>query len=150
MSHNKSKQSDIYFSGYKLEEDFQDILYQILNYASQGLPRIDFLKEVLRILVGFLKCDEIELRLLKKQKCYCYILTDSKKKYLKFEAYKSAMDDKENAIPCSKGNSETEKLCRYVFQNNLETNTPYITKNRSLWIEDVKNHPLIHLNKENL
>jgi len=143
MSQKQSKQSDIYFSSYKLDEDFQAILYQILNFASHGLLRIDFLKKVLKILVNFTNCDGIEVRLLKENRCYRYIFTNSKKKHFKFEIFQSARNNKKEAIPCSEENSELEQLCKCFFYNKFNSNLPYITKKRSLWIEDIKNHPLI-------
>ncbi|MDI7259008.1 MAG: hypothetical protein QME90_03695, partial [Thermodesulfobacteriota bacterium] len=58
---NRSKHLNRNVSFHKLAKEFQALSHQILQYASQGVLRPHFQREVSRMILDFSGADEVEL-----------------------------------------------------------------------------------------
>ncbi|HEX7401217.1 MAG TPA: hypothetical protein VF369_03475, partial [candidate division Zixibacteria bacterium] len=61
MKNSRTKRKDTHNSTHNLAEDFRILSQRILGYANRGLPRIDFVHEVLKMLIDFSGCDAVEI-----------------------------------------------------------------------------------------
>ena len=130
-------------SSRNLAEDFLALSHEILLYANRGLPRIDFVREILRKLVDFSGCDEAELRLKRRQKYYrCEMIKNAE---TTFQAeYLPCLHTEDNRIlPCSSEDNGIEDLCRTILLQKTDPSLPSFTRKGSFWTNDVKSSPIL-------
>jgi two-component system NtrC family sensor kinase len=137
MKKNRSKRSDVRASGRNLAEDFRVLSQGILDYASRGLPRIDFVREVSKMLIDFSGCDAVEMRLKRREKYYrCEVIRDTKPSF-RFEHLPCMQTPDGRMIPCLKDDSGIEKLCRDIILGRFDPSFPFFTQNGSFWTNDL-------------
>jgi two-component system NtrC family sensor kinase len=139
MNNRYSKRTDMQDSGRKLAEDFRTLSNRVLLYANRGLPRIDFVREVSKMLLDFSGCDVVELRLKRHDKCYRSEITHDPKRPFRFEIMPCAQDKNGKIVPCSEDDSGLEKLCREIVQKHFDPSLPSFTKNGSFFTNNAKN-----------
>ncbi len=139
MNKRYSKRTDMQDSGRKLAEDFRALSNRVLLYANRGLPRIDFVREVSKMLLDFSGCDAVELRLKRHDKCYRSEITRDLKRPFRFEIMPCAQDKNGKIVPCSEDDSGLEKLCREIVQKHFDPSLPFFTKNGSFFTNNAKN-----------
>ncbi len=112
-----------------LTEDFRILSHQILNCANRGLFRVDFLREVSKLLVAFSECDAIELRLKESgERTRCEVIKSTKRSF-QFEIIPCMLHDNQE-------NREPVKMCKDAILNQPEVSSMSFTKKGSFWIED--------------
>jgi signal transduction histidine kinase len=126
-------------TGHKLAEDFRALLHQILNYANQGLPRIEFMREVSKMLIDFSGCDAVELRLRRRYKYYVCENTRGAEKFFRVKHLPCLEAEDGRIIPCSQDNLGMETLCQLIILGSFDPSLPFFTKNGSFWVGDAKN-----------
>lgn len=136
MKNKKSKQVDTHSSDRKLVEDFRTLSHQILHYANQGLPRIDFAREVSKTLIDFSGCDALELRLKRSDKYYLCQNKRGEKQSFRFEPRPCSQTEDGRMIPCSQDDSAMETLCRVIILGHIDHSLPFFTKNGGFWTGD--------------
>ena len=142
MRNRKSKQIDTHSSGRKLGEDFRALSHRILHYANRGLPRIDFAREVSKMLIDFSECDVVELRLKRHDKYYlCQAKRDTKQSF-RFEPLPCSQTEDGRMIPCSQDDSAMETLCRDIILGHIDRSLPFFTKKGGFWTGDAGNTPI--------
>lgn len=135
----KSEQIDAHVSTRKLLRDFRVISNRILYFASRGVLRYDFMREVANILMDFSGCDAVELRLKAHDKCYCFEIERSTRKAPRFEIINCVRDEDGGIIPCSGDDSGLECLCRDILFGKIDRSLPFFTKSGSYWTGDLEN-----------
>jgi two-component system NtrC family sensor kinase len=137
MKKNRSKRSNVRASGRNFAEDFRFLSQGILDYASRGLPRIDFVREVSKMLIDFSGCDAVEMRLKRREKYYrCEVIRDTKPSF-RFEHLPCMQTPDGRMIPCLKDDSGIEKLCRDIILGRFDPSFPFFTQNGSFWTNDL-------------
>ena len=136
MRNKRSKQIDTHSSGRKLGKDFRALSHRILHYANRGLPRIDFAREVSKMLVDFSGCDVVEIRLKRREKYFLCQTTRNGKPSFGFEQLACPETEDGRMIPCSYDDSATETLCRDIILGHIDRSLPFFTKNGSFWTGD--------------
>jgi two-component system NtrC family sensor kinase len=137
MKKNRSKRSNVRASGRNFAEDFRVLSQGILDYASRGLPRIDFVREVLKMLIDFSGCDAVEMRVKRREKYYrCEVIRDTKPSF-RFEHLPCMQTQDGRTIPCLKDDSGIEKLYRDIILGRFDPSFPFFTKNGSFWTNDL-------------
>ena len=117
-------------------EDSVRLSRTILHWANRGLPRIDFLREVSRVLMDFIGCDAVEVRLSDGDLHYRWEATRRPESATRFELVRWTLDDDGMIIPASQDNSELERLCRDVASRRFDSALPFFTGNGSFWTGD--------------
>jgi two-component system NtrC family sensor kinase len=138
MRKKVSKRTDIRDSDHKPAKDFRALSNQILLYANRGLPRIDFMREVSKMLLDFSGCDAVELRLNRRDKCYRSEITRQSKTPFYFGIMPCTRDENGRIIPCSQDHSGFERICRDIVLKNSDPSLPFFTKNGSFFTNNVK------------
>ena len=126
MSDKRSKLVDSSKTGHKKPQDFSALSRKILKLANRGAPRIQFLRELSRMLIQFSGCDAVELRITDGKLNYRWEARDDGKP--SFEILPSTTSEEGNIIPCSYSNSATEQLCRIIASGKPDPSLPFLQK----------------------
>jgi two-component system NtrC family sensor kinase len=120
-------------------EGFLALSHQMLLYSNRGLPRIDFVREVSRMILDFSGCDAVEVRLRRRESYFrCTIQKDQNKtSVFRFEHFPCMETGEGRLIPCLKQENGIEKLCRDVILGRFDRSLPNFTRNGSFWTNDL-------------
>jgi len=135
----KTERIDAHVSARKLVRDFRVISNRILYFASRGVLRYDFMREVSNILIDYSGCDSVELRLKAHDKCYRFEIESSTRKAPRFEIMNCVRNEDGGIIPCSGDDSSLECLCRDILSGKIDRSLPFFTKSGSYWTGDLEN-----------
>ncbi|MGB8656468.1 MAG: ATP-binding protein [Candidatus Zixiibacteriota bacterium] len=142
MMNRNPKQGEANSSGQNMAEAFLALSHEILLYSNRGLPRIDFVREVLRKLIEFSGCDGVELRLKRRQKYYrCEMIKNAETSF-HLEYLPCLHTEDHRMIPCSSEVDGLERLCREVLLRKFDPALSHFTKKGSFWTNDLEN-PLL-------
>lgn len=139
MRKRLSKRSGAHDPGRKLAKDFRALSHRILLYANRGLPRIDFAREVLKMLLDFSGCDAVELRLKRRAKYYRCEARCRPKRSFRFEIMPCAQNEDGKIIPCLQDDSALERLCRDIAGRRFDPSLPFFTKSGSFFTNKAEN-----------
>jgi hypothetical protein len=101
MKNHGAKRGSTGLSGRKLGEEFRTLSHRMLKYANRGLPRVDFAREVSRMLIDFSGCDALELRLKRSDKYYRCEAKRGAEPWFWYEQLKCSLAPDGRTIPCS-------------------------------------------------
>lgn len=122
---------------------------QLLELADQGMPRAQFLKEALHILIEFTLCDNIKLVIMEKGRRFRCEATRDPGRPFRFEETPQ-VQDRETGIMWSSGHSDSlEQTCRDIIEKIFDPTSPWFTRHGSLWTGDVRTLPLSGLSRPN-
>lgn len=137
MRYRRSKRIDTHVPGRKLAQDFRNLSHRILDYANRGIPKIDFLREVSKMLINFSGCDTVELRVKEGDKCNRCEVTRRRKRSFRFVTVPCTENDDGNFTNDSQYDSGIERLCRDIVRGHFDPSLPFFTRNGSFWTHDV-------------
>ncbi len=146
MKNKRTRSIDTYIHDRKMVEDFRILSQRILRLANRGIPLINFLREILKMIIEFSKCDYVEMRFNEGDKDYKCKAKKTPEFSFRLESQPFIIDDNGKSIPCYVDETGLENLCRRIFTKNIDTTLPFFTESGSFWIGDV-NNPVI-LNSE--
>ena len=135
----RSKRIDALNPGCKLVEDFRTLSHRILHYANRGVPAIDFLREVSKMLMDFSGCDAVELRLKEGDNYSRCEARRRAKQFFRFEIIPRAQYEDGESISGSQKDSDLERLCNYIVHGHVDSSLPFFTKNGSFWTGNTQN-----------
>lgn len=139
---------DTYVHDRKMAEDFRVVSRKTLRYANRGLPLIDFLREISKMLIEFSQCDEIEMRFKEREKYYRCRAKRPPEFSFHLENMPSVQNEEGKGIPCSADESGIERLCRTIFTEGIDTSLSFFSKSGSFWTGDIKNPLLLNTDAE--
>jgi hypothetical protein len=138
MKKKLSKRIDSHEPERNMVEDFRALSNRIFLYANRGLPRIEFMREVSRMLLDLSGCDAVELRLNRRDKCYRSETMRHLKRPFCFEIMPCAQNEEGQVIPRSQDDSRLERLCRDIVGKRSDPSLPFFTENGSFFTNNVK------------
>jgi two-component system NtrC family sensor kinase len=120
-------------------EGFLALSQQMLLYSNRGLPRIDFVREVSKMILDFSACDAVEVRLRRRERYFrCITQKDQNgTPVFRFEHFPCMETSEGKLIPCLKQEGGIEKLCRDVILGQFDPSLPSFTKRGSFWTNDL-------------
>jgi two-component system NtrC family sensor kinase len=107
-----------------------------LYYANRGLPRIEFAREVSRMLIDFSGCDVVELRLKRHERYFICQTTRDGEPHFTCEQRPCTKAGDGKMIACSEEDSALENLCRDIILGRVDHSLPFFTKNAGFWTGD--------------
>jgi two-component system NtrC family sensor kinase len=137
MKNTKTKNKFRRKPDHNLAEDFYLLSNRILRYASRALPRLDFVREISKILIDFSGCDLVEIRVKRREKFYRCEMTRNNKHLFRWKYFPCLRTEDKRLIPCSKGDSGIEKLCRDILLGKFDSAFSSFTKSGSFWTNDL-------------
>lgn len=145
MKYKKGKRAELPSSDGRQSKDFRALSYRILDYANRGLSRIDFAREVSRIIIDFSRCNGLELRLKRGDKYYLCQATGGTKRSFDCKQLPCWKTEGGDFIPCAQNSSAEEKLCRDVLLGRVDRSSPFVTGEGSFWTGDASSTPIHNL-----
>jgi two-component system NtrC family sensor kinase len=118
----------------KLATDFCLLSRRILRYANLGTPRVDFLREVSRMLLEFSRCDAVEMRMRDGDFHYRWEATDGDGESFFCEKLSPVLRCGDRTVPCLDSDSRIEKLCGAVMCRDVDSSLDCISAGGSFWI----------------
>ncbi|MBL7046888.1 MAG: hypothetical protein ISR95_04585, partial [Candidatus Marinimicrobia bacterium] len=124
-----------------IKESFENLLTissKIINYSNLGIPRIDFLRNILNTLIGFSGCDNVAMWLNDKER---YIHCEISRKHnnsFKYNIILSKEDDRGTTLPELEGDSIYNQLILNIIRGCFNSSLPFYTKYGSFWSGDIK------------
>lgn len=117
----------------KLPDDFQNLSHQILLFANSGVLRIDFIQEVVKMLIDFSGCDAIELWIKKENNHNHIEIASIFNTSFRFETRPFLHNESSKIFQKNNYDSKLEILCGEIFLGHYDHTLPFITENGSFW-----------------
>jgi signal transduction histidine kinase len=125
----------------KLVEELGSLSNRVFQCVQDNLPRTDFLQELSVMLIGFFKCDTLELRIKEDNEQTRWEVARCTAAPFTFESL-SLTNTGNISNGKKQGNSlELEDLCKDVAHGNFDSRLSCFTENGSFWTGDT-HHPL--------
>ena len=122
----------------KLVKDFHALSHQILQYANQGVSRINFQQEVSKMIMDFSGCDAVELWLKEHGKYFRCEATRHPKQSFSFKITSYVQNESDEIIPSPDDDPNLVYLCRDIIHGHVDPSQPGFTRNGSFWAGDIK------------
>jgi two-component system NtrC family sensor kinase len=124
-------------------EDVAEISRRMLRYASAGPARIDFLREVSKILMEFSRCDAVELRLRDPDLYFRWEAVKRPKRAFRFVIMPNGQAESGAIIRIApdsglQDSARIEQLRRDVVRGRFDSASPFFTSNGSFWRGDTR------------
>lgn len=114
-------------------DDYAVLSQRILRYANRGAPRIEFLTGISTVLLEFLECDAVELRLRDPDLYYRWEFTAKPTRSSQFTLLANHPKERGNPPKSNVQLGYSERLCREVMRGRLHPESPFFTKRGSFW-----------------
>ncbi len=131
----------------KMGEEFRALSHRILHYASQGVPRVDFLKWVSRELIEFSECGMILLWVKDEDKYYRCEMAAGPQSRFTFQILPHLHAEAADVISSPEGASDLERLSREVLHGHFDSSSPNFTDRGSFWTGDASKPVILRLGK---
>jgi two-component system NtrC family sensor kinase len=121
---------------YRPEDEFLSLSHRILHAATLGEPRIDFLREIINMVLEFSDCDAVEIWFKQDHdylRCHAYSKANTPLIYESTSGNPKLADE---ILIGNLGGSSLSQLCRDVFNGYFDPSLPYFTNNGSFWTND--------------
>lgn len=138
MNRDRSQRAHNRLACPKSREDFRTLFHNILNFANRGLPRVDFLCEVSKLLVEFSGADAVELRLVERRRYFRCEATKDRSRPVCFEVTQLEQNNSDELPPVPPGGSDFERLCWNVMLGHFGPSSSGFTRNGSFWTGDTE------------
>jgi hypothetical protein len=115
-----------------------DLARRILRLANRGLPRIDFLREISKLLLDSSKCDALELRLRDPNLQYSWEASRRPKRSFRFVILDNPRKENRRfpSLARPQGGSELERISKDFMLGRFESSSPFSTPQRGFWTGD--------------
>jgi hypothetical protein len=106
---------------------------RLLHSANRELSRIDFLRQVSKVIIELAGCDEMELRLNEGNLSFGWKFRLHPREISAFEILPGVQNPDGKTIPCSHADALLERLCRDVLSGRADPASHSFTKHGSFW-----------------
>jgi signal transduction histidine kinase len=100
------------------------------------MPRLDFLRDVSQMMLEFVECDAVEIRLVERDRLWCCEATTDPNNPLRQEVVTGKCDANGSVIPVLYRQSGLEQVCEEVILGRLDPSLPFATENGNVWVGD--------------
>jgi len=138
MDRNPPRYDPMDASNGKPPEGFHALAQKILHYSTSVVSRIDFLREITRMLLEFSECDAVELRVKKENECFRCEAMSPLELPPAVEISRRTFRDKNAWLASSHEWTCFEKICRAVAERRYTTPTPFFTRHGSFRTGDME------------
>jgi signal transduction histidine kinase len=137
MLKQKSKQVDLKHTDIDKLESFRNLSYRILNHANRDIPRVDFLKDISKMLVDFSKCGQVEMLIRVSGRKKKYELIKRTKNDFHFEIISLIFGNYNRNRIVSDDNFDL--ILEDVVKGKFDPSIPHFTKKGSYWKNNAEN-----------
>lgn len=115
--------------------DFCTLARQISRYANMGVPRVEFIKSILRMFLDFSKCDSAEFISKEDEEYFRGIMAKNRGYPFIFEIIKTKKEN-DLIIPDFKDTNPIDRLYTLILTGQIKGSKKYFTKTGAMWIPD--------------
>ena len=115
-------------------ETVEDLTNRILHAATRCPPRIEFLREISRMLIEFSGCEVVEMWVEENDIHSRCEAGRSPRRAFRFEMTSYTQNEAD-----SQDHSNLERFCRNILQGHFDPSSPFFTKRGSFWTGDAGN-----------
>lgn len=120
-------------------EDFLELSQHILQLAGKSFQRIDFLKEVSRLIGWFSGCDTVELCVEQYETQYYWRAMLEPEESFSYKLMPRVRCDIGEMLNLIATDPDHPGFCVSLLKKQLDPSLPFVTKNGSLWMGDSEN-----------
>jgi len=124
--------------GAKPTYDYHELSHQVLEYSNRSIAKIDFLHEILKMILNFSNCDSLDLWLKENGKFNHYEIHQSDNFSFQFEIIKQVENQMGEYDPFHSDQSLINLLRFKVLNQKYELLKPFISAGGSFWVGDTK------------
>ncbi|MBN1211858.1 MAG: hypothetical protein JXA92_04715 [candidate division Zixibacteria bacterium] len=136
QSDNKLIHKSLAFFNNSGELDYSLLTHRIAELADLDQPRSDFIFEISKLFLKFLKCDRVELWLNENRQCSRYVTDIRDAEFFNHQITTGCLDIEGCTDDDLEKLSDYEKLCNELYDEKLEKYLPFISKRGSLLTGD--------------
>ncbi len=119
-------------------EDYRLLSHKIMECANRGIPKVDLLHEIVRILLEFYVCDSVVMWLKESDK-YIRCAIDSRSGFaFKYETIGRKDHHDGSSSPDLKDPSLINRLMINVIRLKFDDSLPFFTRSGSFWTGNIK------------
>jgi two-component system NtrC family sensor kinase len=124
----------------KRRSGLSEVARRVLRYANRGLPRVDFLRRVSRVLMEFARCDAIELRVKDPDLHYCWEASKRPKASSRFTILENRHGTSAGPgrLRTRRASARLERLYQDILRGHMEPTGLFSTPQRSFWTDDTQ------------
>jgi len=119
-------------------EDFRYLSHRIIEFANRGIPKVEFIHEILNILHEFSGCDGVDLWLRETDHYFHGAINRSSDFSIIYDTLAKKDYEDGKSAPLFKDSSALNKLKIDIFRRQNDKNTDLFTNNGSFWTGDLK------------
>jgi signal transduction histidine kinase len=136
----RSKRKTTVAHGTRQLYGLSEMARRILRYANRGLPRVDFLRRVSKVLMDFSGCDAVELRLKDPDLHYSWEASKQLKGWFRFTILGNHGTAGRGvaSLPTTRNPTGLERLYQDVLHSRLKPSSQFSTRQRSFWTGDTQ------------
>ncbi len=116
--------------------DYRALSQAILRHVSSGTSRIDFLRQIARLLLDFSECDSVELRVRRKDQCFRCEAAQHPLQPVSLEVTRRKRPDDNALLACMREENWLDELCRMLIEKQFPPSS--LTKGGSFWTGNTK------------
>ena len=118
--------------------DYRALSQEILRHVNSGIPRIDFLREIAKMLLDFSECDAVELRVRRENQCFRCEATQHPTRPVTLEVTRCKRPDDNALLAGTREGNWLDELCRMIIEKQFPSSSPSFTKAGSFWTGNLK------------
>lgn len=120
--------------GYKSTVNYHALTHEILALSNQGIPRIDFHREILKILIKYSGCDFVELWFRENNKYSHCRVTQQTEDSFEYNVIPATEKEDGIVVPNLQENSIMDRLRVDVIRRRFDPSLPIFTTNGTFWV----------------
>jgi len=121
-------------------ELFQSLSYKIINYSNLGVSLNDFLKNILKALIEFTRCDSLEIWIQDNDKYIHCTLTPEDGGSFHFELIRAKEGNGKIRIPNLSEDSFIHHLLIDTIDERFDASLPHFTNHGSFWTGNIDDY----------
>ena len=127
-------------------KDFQSFSREILDHINKSMPRIDFLRKILKALLEFSGCDTVEIFLKENGNLMNYRILQKDKNSFQYNSISLNLNFAKESPRISQKNDVISQLCINIMERRIDKALSVFSTRGSFWtnnMEDTFNNILI-------
>lgn len=113
--------------------DYYELSRRVFRLSTRGLPRGEFFRQLLPVLIEFCGCDATELRLREGHVNYFTEMIGASRRSFRFGVIDAAHSSDGGGFPCVSDGSPLERISRAILQGLFDPNQACFTEKGAFW-----------------
>lgn len=148
MSRNKAQIRTRQAPAHLRSEDCRVLSEAILRHVNSGISRIEFLQELVKVVLNYSECDAVELRVRREDQCFRCEATRRAVQPVSLEVTRCGPQEKDSLLAGARKGNDVDELCQMIVGKRSRRLTQSLTKGGSFWTGDLRRSLPLVLRRE--